>query len=80
MQKTLYSAEYETFRAWLVGKRQEKKLTQRAFAALLDAPNSLVAKVEQGERRLDVIEFVYFCKKLEIDPKEGVELVARLMK
>ena len=38
--------------------RQATGLTQTALAALLGRPQSYVAKVEGGERRMDVVEFL----------------------
>ena len=33
------------------------------------------AKVEQGERRLDVVEYIWYCIALNIDPRVGIEVV-----
>jgi hypothetical protein len=33
-------------------------------------PHTILAKVESGERRLDVIEFIYVARALGVDPKE----------
>ncbi len=59
--------------------RHERNLTQRQLAELLDVPYSWVGKVELGERRLDIIEFVRLCKALGVDPHEGLEVVIRQM-
>ena len=37
--------------------------------------HSWVGKVEQGERRLDIMEYVSLCKALEVDPHEGLDLI-----
>jgi len=47
----------------------------RTVAARLKVPHSWVAKVEQGERRLDIIEFTRLCLALGLDPHEGVDLI-----
>lgn len=51
-------------------------LSMRQLAEKLDCPHSFVGKVEQGERRLDVIEFVEYCKALNTDPKKGLLLIS----
>jgi transcriptional regulator with XRE-family HTH domain len=50
-------------------------LTQQQLAGELTKPQSFVAKVELGERRLDVIEFLTVCEALGINP---CDLLAQL--
>tara|TARA_B110000977_G_C10664612_1_gene333225 strand:+ start:144 stop:269 length:126 start_codon:yes stop_codon:yes gene_type:complete len=38
------------------------------LALRLDVPHLFIGKVEQGERRLDVIEFIQYCKLLALTP------------
>ena len=80
MEKTIYSLEYEGLRKWLVRERDKAGLTQREVAALLDTPHSLVAKIENGERRLDVIEYCRICYVIGSDPCKGIDLVETLLK
>nr|WP_142080131.1 helix-turn-helix transcriptional regulator [Roseinatronobacter monicus] len=42
--------------------RQEAGMTQTALADKLGVAQSYVAKVENAERRLDVIEFIYWLE------------------
>jgi transcriptional regulator with XRE-family HTH domain len=42
--------------------RAKAGLSQRALAARLGVPHTWVAKVETGERRLDVLEFMEFTR------------------
>jgi transcriptional regulator with XRE-family HTH domain len=72
MQKTIYCNEYDRLLQWLKEKRMEKKLTMRQLAVRLDVHHSWVGRVELGERRLDVMEFVRYCYALEVDPAEGL--------
>ncbi len=51
-----HSARYREFCKRLQAARAARGLTQRDVAAKLGRPPSFVAKVESGERRLDVIE------------------------
>jgi transcriptional regulator with XRE-family HTH domain len=43
-------------------------LTQRGLAERLKRPHSYVAKIEGGERRVDVIEFAELARALRVDP------------
>lgn len=68
MQKTIHSDKHIALRELLVAKRRESKLTQSALAEKLAVPQSLVSKVERGERLLDVIEFAQYIAALGGDP------------
>ncbi|WP_377806742.1 helix-turn-helix transcriptional regulator (plasmid) [Azospirillum sp. A29] len=48
--------------------RKAARLTQHGLATRLGKPQSYVAKVENRERRLDVIEFVTIARVLGADP------------
>lgn len=43
-------------------------MTQRDLAARLGRPHSYVSKIETGERRLDVGEFVEYAKAVGVNP------------
>ena len=58
MRKTIHTPEYAIVRDILRAARREVGLSQRDIAARLKVPPSWIAKVEMGERRVDVIEFV----------------------
>lgn len=73
--KTIYSPESIRFCSWLRDQREAKGLTMRDAGKLLDKPHSFVAKVETGQRRLDVIEFVWYCQILGFDAHLGLENV-----
>jgi transcriptional regulator with XRE-family HTH domain len=49
--------------------REDAKLRQIDVAALLDVPQSYVAKVESGERKISFIEVLDFCSAIELDPQ-----------
>ncbi len=78
MQKTIYSTEYAQLCRWLRERRNEKGLTMREAAKRIEVIHSWVGKVEQGERRLDVVEFVRYCKALGLDPHEGLDRITEL--
>ena len=77
MEKTIYSDDYARLLKWLRDQRNEKGITMRETGERLGVIHSWVGKVELGERRLDLIEYVRYCKVLEIDPHEGLDLILR---
>lgn len=56
--------------ALLVKERAERKILQKDLAAVLGKQQSFIAKVEGGERRLDVAEFLGYAAALGADPNE----------
>ncbi|MCR6733402.1 MAG: helix-turn-helix domain-containing protein [Afipia sp.] len=68
MQKTLRSQDYARLIALLVTERGRIAMSQQVLATKLDVPQSFVAKVEAGERRVDVVEFVAIARALGVDP------------
>ncbi|KAA3605830.1 MAG: XRE family transcriptional regulator [Planctomycetota bacterium] len=70
-----HNPSYRRLRAQLKAMRSEAELTQRALAARLKKPHSFVAKVEHGDRRIDPVEFVRWCKACRVDPSEAIRRV-----
>ena len=65
--------EHRKLVGWLKQQRPSRKMTMRDLASGLDKPHSFVAKVEQGERRLDVLEYVAYCNSLGVSPLKGLK-------
>jgi transcriptional regulator with XRE-family HTH domain len=49
-------------------KRRAAGLTQANVAKELKRPQSYMAKVEAGKTRLEVIDFIKICLKIDADP------------
>ncbi len=73
MQKSIHSSQSQVLRQWLKNKREDSSLTMRDLAAILDVHHSVVGKIETGERRLDVVEWLEYCDALNADPKECID-------
>jgi transcriptional regulator with XRE-family HTH domain len=67
VEKSLYTADYQTFLKLLYQLRIEKGLRQIDLAQLLDVHQSFVSKYESGERRLDIIEVKQICTCLGVN-------------
>lgn len=69
MAKSLRSREWVHFLQLLQNTRLSVGFTQQQLADGLNRPQSFVAKVEGGERRLDVVEFCQWMEVLEQSPE-----------
>jgi transcriptional regulator with XRE-family HTH domain len=67
MPKSVFSPQYRRFRELLIQARKAAELTQSELADRLKRPQSFVSKYENGERRLDLIEFLDVATVLNID-------------
>jgi len=76
MFKSIYTKESNALRVWLKTKRKEKGLSQRKLADLLDIHHSIVGKIETGERQINVVELIKYCKELRVNP---IEIIDELM-
>ncbi|WP_120430539.1 helix-turn-helix domain-containing protein [Acinetobacter baylyi] len=75
MTNSIYTNEMLALRLWLKNQRKSQKISMRHLAERMDKPHSFIQKVEQGERRLDVVEYVWYCSALGINPQTGIDLV-----
>ena len=75
MTRSINTDEMLALQGWLKNQRKSQNLTMQNLADRMARPNSFIAKVEQGERRLDVVEYIWYCIALNIDPRIGIEVV-----
>jgi len=66
--KSLHSEAHLALCAMLKQARLKAGLKQQELAKQLKRPQSFVAKVESGERRLDVVQFVLYVAELKQEP------------
>jgi hypothetical protein len=78
MRKSIHTPEYAALRAHLHKLRGDAGLSQRELAARLRVPHSWVAKVESGERRIDLVEFCWFAEACDADADSEFRRIVRL--
>ena len=79
MTRSIYTDEMLALQGWLKSQHKSQNLTMQSLADRMARPNSFIAKVEQGERRLDVVEYVWYCRKLGVNPQDGLLLIEQVL-
>lgn len=67
MVRNLRTPGHLTLMRVLIETRKAKNITQQDLADRMNRPQSFVAKVETGERRLDVVELAEWVIAIETD-------------
>jgi ribosome-binding protein aMBF1 (putative translation factor) len=80
MRKSVHSEAQEHFCKVLIDARKNAGLSQQELADRLKRPQSFVAKIEAGERRVDVIEFITIASALAKNPSQMIQMIMRKMK
>ncbi|MCW8125110.1 helix-turn-helix domain-containing protein [Microbulbifer halophilus] len=68
---SLHSPEYDNLREWLKRTRGKSGLSQRALSNRLGLHHSIVGKLESGERKFELYEFIRYCEAINADPEEA---------
>jgi transcriptional regulator with XRE-family HTH domain len=68
----MFTSAYEQVIAAVVRLRKDAGLTQRQLAERLGREQSFVGRLETGQRRLDLVEFVWICRACDADPAAEV--------
>jgi len=66
--KSVHTERYRKLLSALIEARKAAGLTQTEVAIRLQKPQSYMSKVESGERRIDVVEFLDICEVSGISP------------
>lgn len=79
MKKTIYSKENIALSKWLIEQRKAAGYTQRDIAKILRVHHSIIGKIEKGDRRIDVVELVQYCRALGVDPREAIDEITSIL-
>lgn len=80
MKPSPYSPQYDKLRAWMKQRREESGLSLREAAKVMGRHHSVLGKMEQDRRKIEILEFVSYCKVIGADPHEGIELLVKSLK
>lgn len=59
--------------------RESRNLTLRDVAKLTGRHHSVIGKMEQARRKIEIVEFVEYCEVLDVDPHEGLKVLISSM-
>lgn len=71
MAKAQHAQRYRNLPTLLRQMREDADLTQRGLGLKLGVTHVFVHKSEIGERRVDVTEFMDWCKACGVDPEKA---------
>jgi transcriptional regulator with XRE-family HTH domain len=78
LAKPRRSKRYKALIGLLVARREAAGLTQSDLAARLGKSQSFVARLENGQRRTTVVEFMTLGKILRFDPYKVISTLEKM--
>jgi transcriptional regulator with XRE-family HTH domain len=78
LAKTLGSRRHKALIALLIERREAIGMTQTQLADRLGEYQSLVARLESGQRRVDVVEFLELAEALGFDAGKALAAVRKV--
>jgi len=75
MEKSIFSEAHAVVLKALREGREAAGLTQEQLAVRLDTTQSVVSKIERGERRIDLVELAQIAAAIDVDLGKFVEAV-----
>jgi transcriptional regulator with XRE-family HTH domain len=75
MVLSIHHTRYEKLRRHLKALRLQAGLTQKTIAPRLQQEQSYVSKIERGERYVDMLFYLDWCRACKIAPFEAIKLL-----
>lgn len=80
MQKAQHTRDYQGVPGLLRTMREAAGMTQRDLGKKLKKPQSWIYNCETANRRVDVAEFVRWCRACDVDPAAAMRDFANRLK
>ena len=76
MIKSINTEKYQKLINWLKAERLARGLSVRELALIIDEPFQFISKIETAQRKLNVYEYVQYCKAMNLDPGVGLAILS----
>ena len=70
MSKSAFSKTHAVLVQTLIDARREKGILQADLARRLGKDQSFISRIEGGQRRVDMVEFLEYAEALGIEPRQ----------
>ena len=80
MKSSPYSSHYDKLRDWMKQRREESGLSLRAVSEVMGRHHSVLGKMEQDRRKIEIMEFISYCQVIGADPHEGLDIMMSSLK
>ena len=77
MVDSMFTAAFSEVVHAVIAMRKGAGLTQRELAAALGREHNYIARIETGQRRLDLVELVQLCRACNADPEQQITGITR---
>jgi len=75
MPRTLRTPRHQRLIDFVIAERKRAGLSQAALAERLGRYQSIVAAIESGDRRIDVVELIDLAEAIGFDPHKVIHLL-----
>ena len=77
MPASMHNPAADLLAKTVVELRKAKGMNQRELAAALGREQNYVARIETGQRRVDLIEWIQLLRALGVDPEQEIARLIR---
>jgi predicted transcriptional regulator len=74
---SVHHSRYVALRKHLKGLRRQAGLTQIEIAGRLRQEQSYVSKIERGERYVDMLFYLDWCRACEVEPDQAIKALTQ---
>jgi len=77
MVASMFTAAADAIAAAVVDLRTRAKMTQRQLADAVGREQSFIGRIETGQRRVDIVEWVAICQACGANPETEISGIVR---
>lgn len=80
MVASMFGPAADALAAAVVAMRDRAGMTQRDLAAAVGREQNYIARIEQGQRRVDLIEWIEICRAVGLDAETEIAGLVKQIK